>query len=95
MGIDLSELESYLKATPPGSGKGAIVSLSFGEVNTVRVLKGGGGVLHDLFIFLKGDFTPDVCEIRALCDRYGVWLHIDAGVCKKDLHPHPDNDPAV
>lgn len=40
VGIDLEELETYLKATPPGSGKGAIVSLSFGEVNTVRVFGG-------------------------------------------------------
>ncbi|KAF8585064.1 PLP-dependent transferase [Ramaria rubella] len=25
-----------------------------------------------------GDFTPNVHEIRALCDKYSVWLHIDA-----------------
>jgi len=54
IGIDLVELERNLKDTAPGSGKAAVVSLSFGEVNT-------------------GDFTPNVREIRELCDKYTVW----------------------
>jgi hypothetical protein len=35
IGIELGELERHLKETSPGSGKAAIVSLSFGEINTV------------------------------------------------------------
>lgn len=37
-GLDLMALERELKACSPGSSKGAIVALSFGEVNTVRHL---------------------------------------------------------
>ncbi|KAF8490899.1 pyridoxal phosphate-dependent transferase [Gautieria morchelliformis] len=59
IGIELGELEKYLKEAAPGSGTAAIVSLSFGEVST-------------------GDFTPNVHAIRALCNKYSVWLHIDA-----------------
>ncbi|KIJ45920.1 hypothetical protein M422DRAFT_29566 [Sphaerobolus stellatus SS14] len=63
-GIDLAELEKYLKEAAESSATSgvrtaAIVVLSFGEVNT-------------------GDFTPNVREIRELCDKYNVWLHIDA-----------------
>ncbi|KAF8516439.1 hypothetical protein BU17DRAFT_67449 [Hysterangium stoloniferum] len=34
VGIDLEELEKYLKEAAPGSGIGAVVSLSFGEIST-------------------------------------------------------------
>lgn len=64
IGIDLNELEEHFKQSLlPSSVNGiktaAVVSVSFGEVNT-------------------GDFTPQIREIRALCDKYSVWLHIDA-----------------
>jgi hypothetical protein len=37
VGIDLGELEKYLgEAAEPGSRIGAVVSLSFGEISTVR-----------------------------------------------------------
>lgn len=36
IGIDLGELEGYIGDAGPGSGRAVVVSLSFGEVNTVR-----------------------------------------------------------
>jgi len=42
-------------------GKGSIVVVGFGEVNT-------------------GGFTPQVPALRALCDSYDGWLHIDGGM---------------
>jgi hypothetical protein len=38
VGIALDELETHLKAAAPRSGTAAVVSLSFGEVSTVRDL---------------------------------------------------------
>jgi glutamate/tyrosine decarboxylase-like PLP-dependent enzyme len=34
-----------------------------------------------------GGFTPDTEIIRALCDKYDAWLHIDAGMSSSLVNP--------
>lgn len=51
IGIDLEELERIFQETAPGSGKAAMVSLSFGEVNTVsEVSSNRGSFNHDTLL---------------------------------------------
>ncbi|KAG8740297.1 hypothetical protein FRC10_004515 [Ceratobasidium sp. 414] len=82
-GMDLEKLEErlveYEQANKAGGKKGVVVALSYGEVNTVsanscrpdeQVIDRLGGV--------KGECTPNVEAVRELCDKYNVWLHIDA-----------------
>ncbi|GJJ15358.1 hypothetical protein Clacol_009634 [Clathrus columnatus] len=66
-GMDLNELEERLKETT--------TTTLLGGVNgnkTAAVVAISFGEVN------TGDFTPDIRGIRALCDKYSVWLHIDA-----------------
>ena len=75
--FDLELLEQRL-AEAQKEGRGAIVCPSYGEVNTVRdilVVCSVSQLTH-----LQGAFTPDMPRIRELCDQYGAWMHLDAGV---------------
>ena len=46
----------------------SIVVISCGEVNTGA---------------FATKSTDEVLSIRSLCDKYGAWLHVDGGQCKK------------
>jgi hypothetical protein len=71
--------ENLLRYKDGRTGEGAVVSLSFGEVNTVRSIS--YLILSDTTgAFFQGDFTQQIKEIRKLCDECGAWLHIDAGM---------------
>ena len=75
LGHTALEIEAQLRTCGPGTGRGAIVSWSYGEVNTV---------CSNVVSLIEtersqGEFTKGIEDIRALCDKYHVWLHIDAG----------------
>ena len=89
--MDLVELERRLRENEE-RGRGSIVVTSFGEVNT-------GCVPLSLDPRLvpadarppshpRSAINADTPAVRALCDRYGAWLHIDAAFAAfAVLHP--------
>jgi glutamate/tyrosine decarboxylase-like PLP-dependent enzyme len=77
LGSTRGEIEKQLQSCGSGTGRGAIVSLSFGEVNTVRPTS--PFIPEKVAEVEQGEFTANVEMIRSVCDKYNVWLHIDAG----------------
>ncbi|KAG8704049.1 hypothetical protein FRC09_003801 [Ceratobasidium sp. 395] len=82
-GMDLAKLEEYLveyeKGKQAGEKKGIMIALSYGEVNTVSSdLAAVAQTTLDVLGDMKGECTPNVVAVRELCDKYNVWLHIDA-----------------
>lgn len=62
-----------LETALASNGTASIVAISCSEVNTGRFATSGYGEME---------------ELRALCDRYGAWIHVDAGGSPTS-HYHP------
>lgn len=76
--FDLELLEHHLTSEYDSVKVGYVVSPSFGEVNTVS--RHDYSLIGNAFNNAKqGDFTPQMREIRNLCDKYHAWIHVDAG----------------
>lgn len=91
LAFDLVKLEQRLRLNRE-QGKGSIVAVGFGEINTFvcpplapfsgpSLTRSTSPRYHSRLysaVTFSGGYTPDVPKLRELCDTYGAWLHIDA-----------------